>query len=29
MAEMPLFKSTGVGEKAELVIGDGFEPPVE
>ena len=28
MAEMPLFKSTGVGEKAESVIGDGFEPPI-
>jgi hypothetical protein len=26
---MPLFKSTGVGEKAESVIGDGFEPPVQ
>jgi hypothetical protein len=28
IAEMPLFKSTGVGEKADSVIVDGFEPPI-
>src|ERR1022692_4317807 len=27
-AKMPLFESTGVGRRAEVAVGDGFEPPL-